>query len=649
MGIDSNVDDIVILLGSSGDQFEICESLIQAEAIDRKLIPSRESLFLLLSAIQRIIDSARPALEGGGDCIFDVTRSQALCTYTSLVIAFDDLSESIRPQFLKALTEMIFRRHQKRRDYVNSFLRSSACECLIELELAFPGEVTEALGISEWLMHSQGTYQPSIIDVLQDENLPCVENYAKLLLTCSLCVNNSMIMEKSLIKVVSLLLDSVEFSSPWLRGYIATTLSSLVRKSTGQTENLWTLAVVQHHFGRLLSSSSVYQLHAYLQVCREFVGEWDPYLVDRVVEKLYSIVNRGPSIALPVRQSVLLWLCELLDDYFMRFSVYERRHQLLPQAQRDPPELIEVKLQAILRYSMAFRSIPKNILNCLSHRANLDVNYRFIVRLLNQFYERSNDLDLFGVPSFLKDDLQLSGSVCPSVISTVQKTANAKCRMKLLTSLAEFLIIIQPPTRILANYFALLAFLASQSDLGPTCIISALERYKSAFGTGESPSWREGLQFVEVCRILILTHSDSVYAVVELLKSVSGKWPSLDVRERASSLIRFVSTLDKEHDRREFLVPKKFVQSKALSEPSEAPEEKPERAVPLKLSFTRNMVLREALGIQDGGWAIFNNSNEGDQNLVLPFTLSFEQQGDNPPSSIEEMYAIELTFSVSES
>ena len=619
----AEVESLISSLDALVGPEELCNALAASESLDSTIVESRETLYMLLSAIQKVIDSAR-----SDSLISDVSKSQALTTYTVLVVRFADLSSQIRPQFIKALVEMIFRRNPKRRDYVNSFLRGCACECLTELEHVFPGEVAEALELPEWLSTAPSSNQPSIIDVLQTEALPCVESYAKLLLTSCLPKKSQYtVHHKALIKIVSLLLDSVEHSSVWMRGFLATHLNDLVRLSRNEeSESPWTLAVVQHHFGRLLNSMKTYQLHAFLIVSKQFVSEWDPHLIDRVVDRLYSISNAGNSISVPERQLAILWLCDLLDDYFMKFSVYERRRLLVPQPSADPPELVEVKLQAILRFAVEFESIPRNVVRVVNLRPTyLDVTFRFLRRLINSPFRSGSDL--FGIPAFLCDHLQLEHKRSSSVIALVQQTADFNAQLILMQSLAEFLKAIQPPSRVISHYFSLVAFLASQKPLKAEHVLSALARYQPT-----NPSWKEGLRFIEVCRLLILSHDQhTTEKVIALLKSV--EWNSVDLRNRSETLIRFVSTLGSSFDRmhqvatggsKPPLEDSSPVESQILTSPT--------------LRLEQNRELRKNLGILDGGWSTFQQNM-----LMLPFTLTLD-----PESSLTELFAIELTFSASD-
>lgn len=623
MPILNELECLISLLESVVTPEELCSALTASESLDAAQVESRETLYMLLSAIQKVIDSAR-----ADSAVSDVSKSQALTTYTVLVVRFADLSSQIRPQFIKALEEMIFRRNPKRRDYVNSFLRGCACECLTELEHVFPGEVAEALELPDWLSTAPSSNQPSIIDVLQTESLPCVENYAKLLLTsCLRKKTQYTVHHKALIKIVSLLLDSVEHSSVWMRGFLATHLNDVVRLSRNEeSESPWTLAVVQHHCGRLLNSMKTYQLHAFLIVSKQFVSEWDPHLIDRVVDRLYSISNAGNSISLPERQLAVLWLCDLLDDYFMRFSVYERRRLLVPQPSADPPELVEVKLQAILRFSVEFESIPRNVVRCVNLRANyLDVTFRFLRRLINSPFRTGSDL--FGIPAFVCDHLQLENKRSSSVITLVQQTNNFNAQLILMQSLADFLKSIQPPSRVISHYFPLVAFLASQKALKAEHVLCALERYQPA-----NPSWKEGLRFIEVCRLLIRSHDEhTTEKVIGLLKSV--EWNSVDLRNRSETLIRFVSTLGPNFDRMH-QVP---AGSTSTADESVLTQGDHPLSCPT-LRLEQNRELRKELGILDGGWSTFHQNI-----LMLPFTLRLDQE-----SSLTELFAIEFTFSASE-
>jgi hypothetical protein len=637
------VDLEVIVLGLSHPQYslEVSSWLILAEERAHELIASRDSLYLLLSSIQRVIDSSsRPTPDSSDHIVSDTVKAQALVTYTSLIVQFPELAEQIRPQFIRALADMIFRRNLKRKDYVNSFLRGAACECLSELELASPGEVSDSLDVRSWLLEPTVNALPAIIQTISDECLPCSGNYSKLLLHCAQNSKDDLLHEKALMKIVSLLLDSVEFASSWLRGEIATNLSSLVRKANFiKNESVWTFPVVNHHFSRLLDSSNPHQVHSFLKVAQEFQGEWDPYLVDRVVDRIYEIV-RCPEVGVPIRVAAVVWLCELLEDFYMKFSVYDRRARLLPIPRRDPDVLIEAKLQGLVRYARAFDAIPKDILRINPHNwVSMDVTFRFIVCLLNDFCPKllnAEKTSLLEIPSLLNELLasNRSNDFLPSIISVVQLTKNPECRRRLLRSLGDFLNSAQPPAKVLTHYFGLVAFLACSTEIDSRLVLSALKRFKA-----EAPQWIDGLKYIEICRLLIITHSKdskTVTDIVNLLRETS--WWSLDIEDRAHCLIRVVESVPDDVERKKFLVPCSEDTCTPLSVvseevPSSECTEKPEG---YKLVFSRNGTMRKTLGISDDGFAVFDSERRF---LILPFNLHCE--GD------VELFSIELTFSVS--
>ena len=195
----------------------------------------------------------------------------------------------------------------------------------------------------------------------------------------------------------------------------------------------------------------------------------------------------------------------------------------------------------------------------------------------------------------------------------------------------------QPPSRILTHYFGLMAFLACQRELDPSNVIAALRRF-----TSESSQWRDGLKFIEVCRLLIIHHPKSSDTIVDVLGKIPAK--SLDILDRAECLIRMVHIVrDNEEERDRFLSSKPFSPSRddAESEMSTVISEDPGIGDDV-VSLRRNRDLRrDRCGICDDAWAIFTH-----EEVVLPFTLQYvSTAAGSDPSA---MFSIELSFSVSE-
>lgn len=610
------------LSGSHGD-IHICTTLIEIEERCYDLVVSREGLFELLSNIQKIIDSSTKSnVEGVEWVASDVSKSHALVTYTAVLIQFDELAEPIRGQFTRALVDMVFRSVVKRRDYVNSFLRRTACECLNELELAFPSEVAEALQLTPWLA-SQSVTTPAIVEAVQEEQLMCFENYAKLLMTCCQSGPSN---DKALMKIVSLLLDSVESSSVWVRAYVATRFPVLVVRMQAPD---WTFGVVYHHFSRFLDSMHAFQLHAFLVVSRPFFHEWDSQLLDRVVARIYGIVL-SQSASVPVRQLATYWLSDLMENEFLKSAVFAKKHLLVPRVRSEPSQLVEVKLQALLRYASTDRSIPRKIVAAVQTVTPIGAIFTFLVRILNNFSILFDD-ELFEIPRFLTEMLQASPRVNPSVIALCESIQSQKVKRRMLESFGSFLFQVQPPSRTV-TYFPLLAYLACQHELESVIVVSALSRFVD---TTDPVSWSDGLKILETCRLLVLTHTDAnIQSILRRLADVG----SVDVAERALLLSRFIAC----EDRHVFLVPTSCLSGHQNS--GEAKEEREgatasssqvstPRGPPVRLD--RNLTNRESLGLSDGHWGCYTSDG-----VVLPFTLTCD-------SLCEELFGIELSFSAS--
>jgi hypothetical protein len=260
---------------------------------------------------------------------------------------------------------------------------------------------------------------------------------------------------------------------------------------------------------------------------------------------------------------------------------------------------------------------------------------------LNQFGSKS----LLEIPSLFNELLSSPNSkeYLLSVIKTVQLIRDPSCRTKVLKSLGAFANSIQPPSKVLTHHFGLLAFLACQTELEANVILGALQRFGSSRGDSGS-QWKDGLKFMEICRLLILNHPDSVDAIVEVVEELGTTWDSIDIQERAELLIRTVRVLSEDvEERKRFLTPPTVCES--LSTESSVVEETVDSFVDNEeansmLAFKQNLDLRKNIcRVLDHGWALFH-----DNSIILPFTIRFSVPCETDPDAC---FSIELSFSVS--
>ena len=649
----SSLAEIISRLNAPNGDVELAETLCFIEEIPHDFISNTEDLFQLLSCIHSIIDSSSRRIQDTSETpISDIAKSHALSTYTSLIIQFEEFGQTIRSQYTKALVEMIQRRSVKRRDYVNWYLRSVACECLQELELAFPSEVSEALKLSDWLKGSVSAGPtPIVVEAVQDEQFASFESYSKLLLCCCMQFEGS-IAPKSLMKIISLILDSLEFSSSWFRSYVATSLPRLIQRQrdSSDDDHLWTFAVVNHHFSRLLLSVHAHQVHAFLTVSLPFVNEWDRCFSESVVDRIFAIVLDETTKALPVRQIAVYWLCELADDYYLQYSILDRRKLLIRFLTRDPWQLVEVKLQALLRLSFAFKSIPRSIMNCVSLTAGgkgiSGVAFRFIARLLTHFSCKLEE-ELFYVPEVLIESLKASSSgknILASLVRLLQiLNQTPKVQLQLLLHLGQFVNNVQPPSKTLL-FFPLLAFMACHASFDSRIVVSALNRFLTSSWEPQD-GWSKGLKVLELARLVVIHHGckkpveDDVVSLLEVLQ----KKGIVDIEDRAKMLIKFISRLS-HTDRIPFLCPDLNRDVNRKENPQAMIDLGSKENIFESVKFSKNFELRKSskININDGNWAIFTPLSES----VLPFTLQFDPSV--TASQVGSMFGIELSFSLSD-
>ena len=325
-----------------------------------------ESFVELLSAVQSLIDkqSRKRDMCEEGQLNTDTVRSSALTTYTLLLICFPDESVKIRSQFSRALVDMISRRNMKRKDYVNSFLRRIACECLSELEMSFPSSIEPFLTI------------PILSTYVQTETLPSFEGYTKLLLVMS--------PSPIPLKLVSLLLDPVDSSSIWYRSFLARRLCPF-----------GSLTLVLHHFGHFLSSVHAHLVHSFFILALPFVSEWSPTLAHQVCTRLVAI---GLTSSLPVKQLALIWIQSMKDNIPIR----QFRNLFIS------PIESELQFQLTLGFDTNY---------CLTNTN--DNVFRFLTRISKK---RS------FISEFLVSDILHNVELLPSVIALLARTSDESLR-----------------------------------------------------------------------------------------------------------------------------------------------------------------------------------------------------------------------------
>ena len=641
--LDAFVHSLAKSLQSSRNDLQVTNILNLLDEHATRLIDSTEALFGILASLQALIDYSskkQAESEGFNYPVTDTIRSQALITYTNLLIQFPDVSVNVRAQFVKALVDMTNRRVLKKKDYVNSQLRGVACECLSEFELMFPGEVSEALRLPSWMTSpSSTTTPPPIIDAIQDENFACFENYMKLLLCC--CSSFHTISEKALVKTISLSLDSLEFASAWFRYRIAVGMESLVAKNS-DTSSTWNTAVILHHFSRLLNSSDVHQVHAFLVIALPFVHDWSTTtdLPDILIDRLISITLDPHVLSTPVRLVAVAWLNSLVSHPHLGEIVYSERYSVIPK-RGEPPQLIESKLSALLHFASSKQRIPKRLLALIPSDTDLSVTFRFMTKILLLFAHLDEN-DLLGVPSFLTDMIKPSLAipvVLPSLLHLMSIISNASVFSRFLVHMGTFVSeLIQPPNRTL-HYYSLLCLLASTRASDPQFVITSLSRL---LNEGEmipiESQWVEGLKILQILRLITITHSINVVPTLQL---VIKKFHNIDIRDRAELYCRYVGQLAVDQ-RLAFIAAESPLSDHTDPDPMVSvttPALSPR--VPV-ITFKKDLSRRrDKLKIFDNCWAVFKDSGS---NLVLPFILEFDQT-EEKDDFMDKLFAVEIVFS----
>jgi len=660
---DSFASSMAKCIQSSANELQITGILTLLDEHAGVLIQSTEILFQVLTSLQTLIDHSskkhtphHSAESQSHDNphpfqVTDTIRAHALTTYTNLLIIFSDITVNIRSQYLKALVDMTTRRNIKKKDYVNSQLRTIACECLNELELAFPGEVAAALRITDWLSGESPTYTPSIVEAAQEESLACFENYTKLFFTCCTGSGGS---GKQLTKTISLVLDSLEFASVWFRVHVAIEIWKFIITNNFYNDSVeWTHAVVVHHFERLLESKDVHQVHAFLHVSLPFVGEWDPSFRQTVTDRLFAITVDPHVKSVPVKLLATCWLSSLIEHPTLSEIVYSGRSVLVPQ-KADSFQLVEAKLSCILLFANTNNRIPRNIVRLLVPieyqigsgipKNTTGVVFRFLTRILILF----GHLEDFGIPEYLNELIRSScisrvHAFLPSIACMLEILSSFEVRQKLLENFGKFINEIQPPTKTLF-YFSLTTYLAMSKSLDPEYVISSTERLLGSQGISD---WNDGLRILEIIRQIVLCHSTLAQdRILKLLATVASSVNNVDIKDRACLYQRFIQELSSEKQRKEFISPSPdslVIGDLARGDliTTDVPTRETRQNFSEIINFKKNFLKRKNLKIFDNNWAVFDDEANP---VTLPFTLQFDPSSDD--HTLTSLFGVEIQFSI---
>jgi hypothetical protein len=393
-------------------------------------------------------------------------------------------------------------------------------------------------------------------------------------------------------------------------------------KNFSSSHPVWTSSVVRHHFSRLMDSIDPFQLHVFLLISPAFIQEWEPEFREKIVQRVFlSLLDDGgfrnlPTGSLPERILATDWIAQSVRGGGDLAEFFLSQFQLLVPSPRDPRELAESKL-------LAFGNCEE-----LPISAELDhgVCFRYLTR---------NETEIFA---FVSKCMQSSkrmhlSQVIPSVIQLAQLCPHDS----FLHDLGTFINSIQPVSMTLA-YFPLLAYLAGNPILDPTVIASSLSRFIRA----AQIQWEDGLQILELCRLMVSRASsfEWCFSLLTLLRSTTPC--PIDIADRCDVFENYLRRLHVD-DRGTFLSTDRKLQLTAQPDPPIGTHEVTlHPSISTHIAFSRNVSKRRTeLGIVDDAWAVFDRS--ADDKIRLPFILRY-MDGDTP-SFPSRMFGIEIFFS----
>lgn len=461
--------------------------------------------------------------------------------------------------------------------------RAVACECLRQLERAFPGLLSEVAG--------------HLWSLCQAERTHAVQAYLLLFTTVVYNVVN----QKLKVSLLSSSVPLVPFNAPnWMRDQsqsqglgpdqkeLRRTLAFLL-----ESPYLFTSCAMMEFMGMVVPLASALELQASMLKV-QFLGmvySFDPMLC-HVVLLMYTkfpdafegqekdimrrllLLSKETQVYLVFRLLALHWLMGLLSgEVVKRKSVLEMGQKFRPGV-FDPLGLKALKLDLLVQCSVglsgkssgellqeclvsvsdfkwlppwssetgvAFRTLHKFLISASTHSDSDPSTTRSLM-------ESSLFQNLQGLLVDMTSEFQI---LVPVVVSFIERLINCEKHQwlgeRFLQTIDEKLLPKLEKSCLLTPYFPLFHRIAENDTIPPSRLIALLTKFvltlvdKRGFDVGLR-LWDQGTEVLGVCRTLLSHHKSSrlFLGLSRLLSLICLYFPDLDVRDNARIYLRML-------------------------------------------------------------------------------------------------------------
>uniref|UniRef100_A0A1J3H2K1 AP-5 complex subunit beta-1 n=1 Tax=Noccaea caerulescens TaxID=107243 RepID=A0A1J3H2K1_NOCCA len=538
----------------------------------------------------RFIDALRAIVQSPTDGSSGL-KEQAMISFTSVLVSIDSFSV----RHVEAVVDLLLALVNRPNHGFDRQARAIACECLRQLERAFPGLLSDVAG--------------HLWSLCQAERTHAVQAYLLLFTTVVYNVVN----QKLSVSLLSTSVPLVPFNAPiWMRNQ--SSISGLgpdqkeLRRTLAfmlESPYLFTSCAMMEFMGMVVPLASALELQASMLKV-QFLGmiySFDPMLC-HVVLLMYSqfpdafegqekeimrrlmLLSKETQIYLVFRLLALHWLMGLLNKPMLsgelekRKSVLDMGHKFHPFV-FDPLALKALKLDLLVQCSVssnalsggdnsksagellqkclvsvsdfkwlppwssetaiAFRTLHKFLISASTHSDSDPSTTRSLM-------ESSLFQDLQELLVDMTSDYQI---LVPVIVAFIERLINCQKHQwlgeRFLQTIDEKLLPKLEKNNLLTAYFPLFHRIAENDTIPPSRLIELLTKFvvslvdKRGYDV-ELKSWDQGTEVLGICRTLLSHHKSSrlFLGLSRLFSLMCLYFPDLEVRDNARIYLRML-------------------------------------------------------------------------------------------------------------
>ncbi|KAF8081639.1 hypothetical protein N665_0873s0012 [Sinapis alba] len=543
-------------------------------------------------SFDRFIDALRAIVQSPTDGSNGL-KEQALISFTSVLVAVDAFSV----RHVEAVVDLLLALVNRPNHGFDRQARAVACECLRQLERAFPGLLSDVAG--------------HLWSLCQAERTHAVQAYLLLFTT----VVYNVVKQKLKVSLLSTSVPLVPFNAPhWMRDQSEGLSQGLgpdqkeLRRTLAfmlESPYLFTSCAMMEFMGMVVPLASALELQASMLKV-QFLGmiySFDPMLC-HVVLLMYTqfpdafegqekdimrrlmLLSKETQIYLVYRLLALHWLMGLLNKLRLsgelgkRMSVLEMGQKFHPGV-FDPLALKALKLDLMVQCSVSSNALSggdKNkpagelLQECLVSVSDFkwlppwSSETWVAFRTLHKFLicaSTHSDSDPSTTRSLMESSLfqNLQGLLVdmtskfqilvPVIVSFIERLINCQKHQwlgeRFLQTIDEKLLPKLEKSCLLTAYFPLFHRIAENDTIPPSRLIELLTKFvltlvdKRGFDVGLR-LWDQGTEVLGICRTLLSHHKSSrlFLGLSRLLSLMCLYFPDLDVRDNARIYLRML-------------------------------------------------------------------------------------------------------------